>query len=218
MLEESYQLKTETYYENYRKDIIPLLPKHVNRVLEIGCGTGNTLDYLKGNNYCEWIGGVELFHEAATEAATKLDWIYEGNVEEMELGIEPRSIDMILCLDVLEHLINPQKVVAYLHTLLSPKGIIIASIPNVRHRSVVVPLVFQNKWDYQDCGVLDNTHLKFFVKDTAIDLMKSSGLKFEQILSNQGGRKDKILNLITLGSISSFFEIQYLIKVSNDTL
>jgi 2-polyprenyl-3-methyl-5-hydroxy-6-metoxy-1,4-benzoquinol methylase len=218
MLEENYQLKTETYYENYRKDIIPLLPKHVNRVLEIGCGTGNTLAYLKGNNYCEWIGGVELFQEAATEAATKLDWIYEGNVEEMKLGIQPRSIDMILCLDVLEHLINPQKVVAYLHTLLSPKGIIIASIPNVRHRSVVVPLVFQNKWDYKDCGVLDNTHLKFFVKDTAIDLMKSSGLKFEQILSNQGGRKDKILNLITLGSISSFFEIQYLIKVSNDTL
>jgi 2-polyprenyl-3-methyl-5-hydroxy-6-metoxy-1,4-benzoquinol methylase len=215
MLEEKYKEKAGIYYDNYRKDIIPLVPRHVSRVLEIGCGTGNTLAYLKANNYCDWIGGVELCPDVAREAASKLDVIYEGSIEQMELPIEPKSIDMILCLDVLEHLVNPQKVVTYLHTFLAPGGIIIASIPNGRHHSVVLPLVFQNKWEYQKVGVLDSTHLRFFVKRTAIDLMTVSGLKFERILYNYGGGKGKFFNTLTMGLLSSFLERQFLTRVKN---
>lgn len=215
MLEEKYREKIGSYYGNYRSDILPLLPKHVGKVLEIGCGTGNTLAYMKANGYCDWTCGVDLFPSAVEEAATKLDRVYQGNVEQTDLPIEPGSIDLILCLDVLEHLVNPQKVVAYLHTLLAPGGVIIASIPNVRHRSVVLPLVFGNKWEYRDSGVLDNTHLRFFVKSTAIELMKSSGLKLEMVAPSTfyGDRIDKMVSNIPL--VGSFFVINYLVKVSN---
>jgi 2-polyprenyl-3-methyl-5-hydroxy-6-metoxy-1,4-benzoquinol methylase len=213
MLQEKYQSKVDHYYESYRKDIIPLLPKHVNKVMEIGCGTGNTLAYLKDNGYCDWTFGVDLFPEAIESAVQKVDEVYQGNIEEMALPVEKESIDIILCLDVLEHLVDPQKVVAYLHTLLSPNGIIIASIPNVRHHSVIVPLVFQNKWEYKEFGVLDSTHLRFFVKKTAIDLMQSSGLKLDKVLPNYPGRKDNLLNKMTLGLMHSFFSVRYLIKV-----
>jgi 2-polyprenyl-3-methyl-5-hydroxy-6-metoxy-1,4-benzoquinol methylase len=216
MLVDKYGTKSASYYGNYRQDILQLVPKHVGKVLEIGCGTGNTLAYLKDNGHCDWIGGVELFADAASQAASKLDWISQDNIEEMELQIEASSIDMILCLDVLEHLVNPQKVVAYLHTLLTPGGIIIASIPNVRHYSVVVPLVFGGQWEYKSAGgILDNTHLRFFVKNTAIELMESSGLKLDKVINNYAGKKGNVMNIMTLSLLRHFFSLQYFIRVKN---
>lgn len=212
-LEKKYQVKPGNYYDGVRKDILYLVPKFSKRVLEIGCGNADTLSYLKINGYCEWTCGVDLFPEAIESAKGKVDELYQGSIEEMRLPIENSSIDMILCLDVLEHLVNPDKVIAYLHTLLNQNGVIIASIPNVRHLSVVLPLVFQNKWEYKNGGVLDNTHLKFFVKDTAIQMMTSSGLKVVDVGFNLGGVGGKI-NLFTFGLIKSFCILQYLIKVS----
>ena len=212
-LREKYETKSHDYYAGVRKDILPLVPKHSARVLEIGCGKGNTLSYLKDNGYCDWTCGVDLFSDAIESAKEKADEVYQGNIEDMILPIQEGSIDVILCLDVLEHLVNPQKVIAYLHTLLAPEGLIIASIPNVKHYTASLSLVILGKWEYQELGILDNTHLRFFVKDTAIKLMTSSGLKLEQVKTRKG-KKDTIINLLTLGLFSSFLNIQYLIKVA----
>jgi SAM-dependent methyltransferase len=213
MLLDDYDAKNEIYYACYRKDILPLIPRHVGKVLEIGCGTGNTLAYLKANNYCDWIGGVELFPDAATEAASKLDKVYGGNIEEMELPIEMGSIDIILCLDVLEHLVNPEAVIQKLHKYLASGGVMVASIPNVRHFSVLFPLLFQNKWEYKDNGILDKTHLRFFVRETAINLMLSSGLELTNILHSIPSKKSNFINSATLGTLESFLTWQYLIQV-----
>jgi 2-polyprenyl-3-methyl-5-hydroxy-6-metoxy-1,4-benzoquinol methylase len=216
MLEAEYKKKRDGYYSNYRKDILSLCPKHVSRVLEIGCGNGNTLKYLKDNGYCDWTGGVELFPDAAHSAATKVDQLYQINIEELNLPVTLGTIDMILCLDVLEHLINPYIVIEYLHKLLSPGGIIIASIPNVRHFSVVFPLLFQNKWEYKERGILDKTHMKFFVKSTAIELMESSGLQLVGVCSFPVPGKTSLVNAFTLRLFESFLASQYLIKVKNN--
>ncbi len=212
-LEENYQVKPSNYYDGVRKDILYLVPKFSKRVLEIGCGNADTLAYLRVNGYCEWTCGVDLFPEAIESAQGKVDELYQCSIEEMHLPVAASSIDMILCLDVLEHLVNPDKVIAYLHTLLNRDGVIIASVPNVRHLSVVLPLVFQNKWNYKSGGVLDNTHLRFFVKDSAVQMMTSSGLKLIDVGFNLGGVGKKI-NLFTFGLIKSFCTLQYLIKVS----
>jgi 2-polyprenyl-3-methyl-5-hydroxy-6-metoxy-1,4-benzoquinol methylase len=211
MLQKSYQEKSITYYGGYREDILPLVPKNVIRALDIGCGNGNTLDYLKKSGHCKYTIGVELFPEAAKEAQSKLDEVYQGNIENPNFFIEEGSIDLILCLDVLEHLVEPQKAVKYLHTLLSPSGVMIASIPNVRHYSVVWPLLFQDKWEYTDSGILDATHLRFFVRKTAIELVESSGLVHKKVIEKKGGWKCTVMNLLTLGLLKSVYIFQYLI-------
>jgi SAM-dependent methyltransferase len=211
-LKERYKIKSTEYYAGVRQDILPFLPQHSPRILEIGCGTGDTLSYLKENSYCDWACGVDLFPDAVASAREKaVDEIYQSNIEETILPIETGSINTILCLDVLEHLINPQKVVAYLHTLLAPGGIIVASIPNVRHYSASMPLLIQNKWEYTNSGILDNTHLRFFVRDTAIELMQSSGLTIDRVIPNKIGRKGSIFNTLSLGIFESFLALQYLI-------
>ena len=135
--------KDAAYFQRTRSEILPFLPLHTERVLEIGCAAGNTLDFLKKTGRCEWTCGVEVDGEAAEAARNKLDLLLEGNIEHMELPIAPGSVDVVLCLDVLEHLIDPWGTVRKLRGLLRQGGIMLAIIPNVRCLPVVFQLVRQ---------------------------------------------------------------------------
>ena len=214
MNESSYRVKDRSYFGAVRKDILSIIPKNLNKVLEVGCGNGSTLMYLKAHKYCQWTCGVELFINASEIDDQSIDEFYQLDIEQKSLPIEKSSIDLILCLDVLEHLVNPNETVNYLHTLLRPNGLIIASIPNVRHYSVLLPLIFQGKWEYKNEGLLDSTHLRFFAKETAMRLMISSGLELVEIKSTiSDGWRTKLVNLITFQLLIPFFELQYLVKV-----
>lgn len=216
-----YDEKSVQYYSHIRREVLPLLPESCKKVLEIGCGKGDTLVWIKSlREDCEWIGGVELFEDSAKIAASQLDWCVSGNIEEIDLGIEESSIDLILCLDVLEHLVDPWTLVARLNKLLKPGGHMISSIPNVRFFSAAFPLVFMGDWAYQNEGILDKTHLRFFTKKTAISLMETSGMKLDMVIGKglEKGRKARLVNFITLGLFRPFLEFQYLIRVKNKRL
>lgn len=222
-----YGAKRSEYFGQVRTEILPLLPDRAGRVLEIGCGSGETLAYLKKIGICDWIGGIEISPDAAEKANEKLDFLLQGNIETMDPPLEAESIDVILCLDVLEHLIDPWAVIGKLHGLLRPGGVIIASIPNIRNLRVLIPLVVFGRFDYQDEGILDRTHLRFFTRSSAIELMECSGLRVEKILVTGLGRGAKTrrgkiagcissgLNILTLTIFRRFFEGQYLIRARN---
>jgi len=202
------------YYEYTRKEIAPLLPDNPSKVLEIGCGAGNTLVWLKNLKHCTWIAGVEISPEAVEVARERLDAVYPVNIEQNSIPIQESTLDLILCLDVLEHMIDPWEVVRRLHKLLKPGGALIVSIPNVRNKEVLFPLLFKGTWEYTDAGFLDKTHLRFFVRDTAIQLVESSGLKVDRTISTGLGRsrKSQIMNALLPSLITTLFEKQYLIR------
>ena len=209
-----YEVKSNDYFDEVRGDILSLLPRKINRLLEIGCGSGNTLNYIKNKYRCDWTCGVELVHEVAEMARSKVDLVIEGDIENIDLPIEPASLDVILCLDVLEHLIDPWKVMSKLGVLLKSDGVIIASIPNVRNFHVIFPLIFRGEWKYLDMGILDKTHLRFFTRSTAIKLIESSGLKVDVVKETgfERGSKTRMANLVTLSIFKQFFVMQYLIR------
>ncbi len=213
-LEEFYTPKEPEYFEYVRKEILPLLPENPDKVLEVGCGTGSTLEWLKAEKGCSWIGGVELVKGSAQKARTRLDVVYEGNIELMELPIAPGSLDLILCLDVLEHLVDPWSVTRRLAALLKPEGVLIASIPNVCYRGVIIPLLFKNRWDYSSSGILDKTHLRFFTRKTAIILLEESGLKVDKALPTHmsKGSFTWLFNLLTFKVFEDFFAWQYIFR------
>ena len=98
---------------------------------------------------------------------------------------ENKKFDLILCLDVLEHLIDPWSVIKKLiYENLREGGTLIACIPNVRYYNVLLPLLLKKEWKYQETGVLDRTHLRFFTKKTILELISSAGLQLDTILSN----------------------------------
>lgn len=120
-------------------------------------------------------------------------------------------MDLILCLDVLEHLVDPWEVIRKLTGLLKPEGCIIACIPNIRHFSVLFDLVLKGKWDYSETGLLDKTHLRFFVRKTAISLLESSGLKVDSILALKG-IKAWLVNVITISIFKDLLSRQFIIR------
>jgi SAM-dependent methyltransferase len=177
-----YADKDARYFANARREIYPLLPPQIGTVFEIGCGAGGTLDWLRREHDAKLTIGSELTEPAAARARTRVDRVIVGDVEKIELGIEPGTVDLVLALDVLEHLRDPWSVVHKLGRLLRPGGVMISSIPNVAHYSVALPLLLRSRWDYQDEGLLDRTHLRFFVERTAVELAVCSGLKLDKIL------------------------------------
>jgi 2-polyprenyl-3-methyl-5-hydroxy-6-metoxy-1,4-benzoquinol methylase len=212
--DDGYKNKGCEYFNNVRLDIVSLLPPHVDRIFEVGCGEGNTLSYLKAIGACNWCGGIELFHSAAQHARAKLDLLLEGSVEELTMMIDNDSMDVILCLDVLEHLRDPWQVIFELSAKIKPGGLLICSIPNVRHFSVLLPLLLFGRWRYKNHGILDSTHLRFFTKESAIELVEYSGCRIEKILATDLDvwSKAKVANFISLGFFRRMFELQYLIK------
>lgn len=204
----------EDYFNSVRTDISLLLPDKIDKAIEIGCGSGNTLQWLKKERGCRWTCGVELSPDAATKAKDKVELLIEGDIEKIELPLEKEDFDLLLCLDVLEHLIDPWSVLKKLSFYVKRNGVVIVSIPNVRDVNVLGPLIIRGQWNYRDEGVLDLAHLRFFTKKTAINLVERSGFKIDKVLSNGLGLNSKkgILNMLTIGVFKSFFETQFLIK------
>jgi len=213
-----YSEKATTYFDRVRTEILPLLPAgRVDRVLEIGCGSGDTLAYLQANERCRWTCGVELFPDAAEIARGRLDAVYEGNIEQMELPIGPASLDVVLCLDVLEHLIDPWTTTSRLARLLKPGGVLIASIPNVRHFRVVLPLLFRGRWDYAQFGLMDRTHLRFFTEGSARQLVRQAGLRVDAVQkSGLDSPQKRAAVALSAGLLEPLLVFQYLIRGVRD--
>lgn len=207
-----YHDKRQDYYSSTRTDILEFIPNFSKRVLEIGCGAGQTLEMLKKKQQCSETVGIELFPEAAELSKEKVDLVHCMDVEKNSMPDNIGKFDLILLLDVLEHLVDPWTVLARLTSAhLAVGGRVIVSLPNARHFSLVLPLLC-GKFDYQERGILDKTHLRFFTRSSAANLLKNAGLTIEStkrtsldFYLNSGK-----INMITFGLFSEFLTSQYI--------
>lgn len=199
-----YSEKAQEYFSRARREIAPLIPTGLSsplRVLEIGCSEGHTLEWLKSTGVCSWTAGVEPYAELRASPGS-VDQFYKLDIERVALDLPAASIDLILCLDVLEHLVNPWETVRTLDNLLKPGGLWIISIPNVRNYHVLFDLAFKGRFDYAESGILDRTHLRFFTRKSAVELIECSGAKHVQTITNDSSRWQKrILNALGLGDL-----------------
>jgi 2-polyprenyl-3-methyl-5-hydroxy-6-metoxy-1,4-benzoquinol methylase len=170
-----YEHKNEAYFSFVRTDIGPLLPEKCGNVIELGCGGGSTLAWLKSTGIASHTTGMELCAEPAAQARKRVDRVIEGDLDVALSQLDSESYDMVLCLDVLEHLVDPWNTVQRLFGLLRPGGSILISVPNIRHYSVLLPLLLNGTWRYQDAGIMDRSHLRFFSRDSAREMLTQGG-------------------------------------------
>ena len=204
--------KAPRYFVEFREEIVPLLPEYSARALDLGCGSGTTSGQLKKIGRFGWVCGVEGNPEVAKIAEKNLDRVLVGDIEKLEYPFEDGTFDTILALDILEHMVDPWRVLERLRKLLKPGGRLVVSIPNVRHYSVAIPLVLLGDWRYQQEGILDSTHLRFFTKRTTLKMLSSAGFGVEMV-DFTGAKRGlgALVNRLTFGLFREFFIFQNLI-------
>jgi 2-polyprenyl-3-methyl-5-hydroxy-6-metoxy-1,4-benzoquinol methylase len=166
------------YYGRARDDLLALVPPLPagSRVLEIGCGEGQLGSRLRARGL--EVHGVEVVPSAAAAAARVLDRAICADVERTVLDYPPAHFRLLLCGDVLEHLVDPWGVLARLQRLCAPGAVLVCSVPNAQYFPVSLGLL-RGRFDYRDSGVLDRTHLRFFTRRSARALVERAGFAVE---------------------------------------
>jgi 2-polyprenyl-3-methyl-5-hydroxy-6-metoxy-1,4-benzoquinol methylase len=218
----NYDQKAHDYFSNIRLDLIRLIdPKSKDlKVLEVGAAYGETLNYLKQNGIAKQAVGIDIFEDKTnSNNYKKIDRFIFGNIEEIEFPEYENYFDLILLPDVLEHLIEPKKVLDKLKKYLSQNGTIIVSMPNIRHYSAINKIFFKGNFKYEESGLFDYTHMRFYCRKNIQELLESSGfkvLKEESSIKNYKGKSiTKIINSLTFGLMEEFFSLQYFYVIKN---
>ncbi len=143
-------------------------------VLEVGCASGYWGALLRAEG-CRVVG-VEPDPESAQSAKTVLDDVFVGGIDLFLDSYTGEAFDVISFVDVLEHTRNPQEILQRCQNILNDKGIVVCSVPNVAHLSIRTMLL-AGKWDYVRTGIMDDSHVVFFTRNTIVDLFSKSGLR-----------------------------------------
>lgn len=206
----------DRYYDTARTEVLPFLPARVTRLLDVGCGTGATTRAVASRHAVVWKGGIEYMDAVATRAEPHFDRLWRGDAQAvaLEAEIAPGSLDLVLCLDVLEHMADPWTMVKRLSALVAPGGRLIVSVPNIRHWRFIWRLLAKGDFRYRDSGLLDRTHLRFFVKETAAELATVGGLQLVGVHSVQRFRFPDVrwfLLMLSFGRLETLLAKQWLV-------
>ena len=205
-----YAEKNNSYYDIVREEILDLIPSSTKRLLDVGCGTGTISSMAKKKFNIDEVVGIEKFEKAASVASARLDKVICGDIESIQLEYDNNYFDCILCADIFEHLINPENVIRKLHSLLSENGVMITSLPNIRHVVPLLKIIF-DRLEHEESGVLDKTHLHFYTLHTMKKMFTESGFEIQRIEYNRSiSLKFKVANIITLGLFKPFSIYQYI--------
>jgi 2-polyprenyl-3-methyl-5-hydroxy-6-metoxy-1,4-benzoquinol methylase len=198
--------KPAGYYANAREDLVAALPRPLGAVLDVGCGAGAVGRLLRSAG-ATTVTGIEPNAEAAAHAREALDEVVIGRVEDI-LPTLKGQWDTICCYDVLEHLVDPAKVLIALRAVAAPGGRLHVSVPNARHVSLIADLVLRGTFGYTEWGHRDSTHLRWFTRRDIVALVEAAGWRTLAV-SHPSLHRSRLLDALTRGRSTEFLVGQW---------
>jgi 2-polyprenyl-3-methyl-5-hydroxy-6-metoxy-1,4-benzoquinol methylase len=147
-------------------------------MLEVGCSSGYLGASLVARGHT--VVGVEPDPGAAAAATRVLSQVWTGGLDDYLDANPDARFDVLIFGDVLEHMVDPSAALQRALQHLAPGGSVVVSLPNVAHGSVRAMLL-AGRFDYEDRGILDRTHLRFFTREGIAHLLAESGLALEKL-------------------------------------
>jgi 2-polyprenyl-3-methyl-5-hydroxy-6-metoxy-1,4-benzoquinol methylase len=212
--EELYRIKPSDYYGVARTEMLPYVPADGKLILEVGCGSGAFGRALKQRRPETVVWGIEPDVAAGQVAAQTLDRVIPGTFSSVLSELATERFDVICLNDVIEHIADPYQVLRECKDLLTSDGMVVASIPNVLFFYEIAKILITQDWKYEDCGVLDNTHLRFFTKKSIIRMFDECGYEILKIegINAFAGRKFRFFNAVSLGHIKDWKYVQFAVQ------
>lgn len=175
------------------------------RVLNVGCAAGHDARHARA------LGGKILIGVEPTSAALAAeqhyDVVYRCRFE--EFTGDKASFDTIVFADSLEHMVDPNRALKMAHALLTNDGIVICSVPNVRHITVLFDIMVKGDFPYAPAGILDATHLRFFTRKSFLRLLDDVGFAPTAVKRYGDSRLGQFFEMMIPGSgefaLSQFF-------------
>ena len=142
------------------------------KVLDIGTASGMLGQAFSDSGFL--LTGLEPNAMWAETARPYYHKFWEGTIEDAPQEII-KDQDVVILADVIEHLSSPERVLEQLIDIQPDGCVFLVSAPNIANLSIRISLLF-GRFDYQERGILDQTHLRLFTRQTLFKLLKSCGL------------------------------------------
>jgi glycosyltransferase involved in cell wall biosynthesis len=194
-----------------------------SKVLDLGCSDGSFGAALVAQGHT--VVGIDVVkHDGVGE---RLNGFVEADLNNgvpVEVG---SGFDVIVAADVVEHVVDPVRLLSEVRDRLSPRGVVLVSVPNFAHWYPRIR-VGLGKFDYDRRGILDGGHLRFFTRQSfqrtaaraGLDVTRSTavGLPFE-VVERTGPaprRATRIASTVDRTAVAawpSMFAFQYLFEL-----
>lgn len=199
------------YLDLQRDEVEPFVPAGSRSILDVGCWRGRFGQMVKSRRPGVEVWGLDSDADAISVARGRLDGVIHGSYPE---DVPRRRFDCVVFNDVLEHLADPWTALGSAGPLLEEGGSVVASIPNIRHYSVLRDLALRGRWTYTDTGLLDRTHLRFFTRASIEDLFDSAGFvvnRLEAVNEHTDDRLGVVLRGILRGRRRDLLNLQFVV-------
>ena len=174
-LSEEYQLKPSDDSSHGRiSKLLQFRPP--GRILDLGCSSGLLSERLRRMGH--HVTGVDVNElDGVTE---RTDAFFRADLNEGIPNDVGSDFDIVLAADVLEHVLNPGALMSQAREVLDPHGTALFCVPNVAHwyprfRSTL------GMFDYDQRGILDSTHLRFFTRRSLVKLVARRGFAIRRV-------------------------------------
>lgn len=194
-------------------------PMHI---LDIGCGCGALMANIKSSYSNTEVYGIEIIPKIA-EIASCMGTVLCGDVEKLDFPWQECFFDYIILGDVLEYLLAPGDLLRKLKKYLKPDGYIIVSTPNVKHYSMVLPLLQKDEFPSGGGNIIDRMPVKRYTGVEIQRLVHCSGYKIDkfgymtnekELTEREKAMIDRLVSFMENPSPNSFLAYQYILKAS----
>ena len=206
-------IKTK-YFQSDRPEMLRFINNNPKTSLEVGCREATHSKLLKKTFNLDESWGIEPEEnqKMINEAKDNLDYFISDYLTADTKGLPDNHFDLVVFNDVLEHMYDPWEVLIQTKKLLTTNGIIVISNPNIRHKSILKKLIFNDDFEYQEEGLLDITHIRFFTEKSLKKMLVDCGyeiLKIDSLVEEKPRHKKKIFNFLTKNKFKTINTFQF---------
>jgi len=190
-------------HHQHNPDLLAVMPA-VGRVVEAGCSSGALAAAYKQLNAGSYYTGIEIDPSYAAIAQAHCDAVLVVDLDALADLPRPQTLeaDCWVFGDCLEHLVDPWRLLRWVHGLQPAGGVICACIPNAQHWSLQARLS-RGDFRYEASGLLDRTHLRWFTRETITDLFAQGGYRIRSLQSRVISREPDRAVMEAIGALAA---------------